>query len=320
MTHNPFFQSHLYSISQLDKEKIELVYALEKIIVSRLQTGTLKPLLQGKILSALFYEPSSRTFASFLSAIQYFGGGFIPFHGMEASSVTKGESFEDTIRTFSHFCNAIVLRHPDKGSSEHASHISSVPIINAGDGGNEHPTQAIMELFTIQSHVHDLANATITILGDLVYGRTIHSLLGILSLFPGITVHVVSPQELLLPRDRVSALRHHGMNLIEHTTIDDRIWMSDVFYVNRIKKEKFKDQKDYEKIRNWFRITPDSLKKMKQTAIVMHPLPRADEIDTSVDTDPRAVYLTEQLDHMVTVRMALLAMILHPDPIGALQE
>jgi aspartate carbamoyltransferase len=320
MQENPLFGKDIVSVRQLDIATLSAIERLGNGFAAGLSAGKRYDLLRGKVITALFYEPSSRTFASFITAAQRLGGGFIPLHGTESSSVAKGETFEDTVRTFAALSDLIVLRHPTEGASSKAAELCGVPIINAGDGGGEHPTQAILELMTIRRHVSDLSRATVTVIGDLLYGRTIHSLVYVLSLFPGLTVNLVSPGSLRMPPEVVSYARDHGVRVVEAESPQDLLPSSDVIYLNRIKKERFADLKEYEKLRDWYRITPKTMEGVRPAAILMHPLPRAEEIDTAVDTDPRAVYFGEQLAIMVQIRMAILALVLTERPWKTVEE
>lgn len=290
--------NHLLRIADLKPADIERIMTMAKdmrTLVERKKTSTM---LAGKIMTALFYEPSSRTFGSFVSAMQRLGGGVIPIQGVSYSSVVKGETLKDTVATFSKFSDVIVLRHPEEGSAQAASEVSDVPIINAGDGIGEHPTQALLDLFTIREHFSDISKLTITFVGDLKNGRTVHSLHALLSAYQAKKFHFVSPDELAMP----------GIGKTD--TMDDVLADTDVLYMTRVQKERFSNPSQYEQLKDRYRITTQTMKRLKKSAILMHPFPRVNEIATDVDGDSRAVYLREQIPNGLYVRMALLSLVL----------
>lgn len=268
-------------------------------------------LLRGKVMTALFYEPSSRTFGSFITSMQRLGGGFIPLQGVTYSSVSKGESLPDTVRTFESFSDVIVIRHPEVGSAKIAAEFCQKPVINAGDGIGEHPTQAILDFYTITQHFPRVSGLTITMVGDMFNGRTIHSLAKLLSLFKGITLNFVSPDLLRVSPSLLTLLRERKTQIAEHENIEGLLGETDVLYVTRVQKERFSDLAMYEKLKHRYVVTPKTLAKMKKKSIIMHPFPRVGEITMDVDLDPRAVYITEQMRNGMYVRMALLALVLH---------
>lgn len=267
-------------------------------------------ILKGKIMTALFYEPSSRTFGSFITAMQRLGGGIIPLQGVTYSSVSKGETLHDTVQTFSQYSDVVVIRHPEVGAAAVAAQASTKPVINAGDGVGEHPTQALLDFFTIQHHFHAVSGLTVTMVGDMLNGRTIHSLSKLLSLYPGIRMHFVSPEILKLPAGLSADLKKRGIALREEEELDGMLKSTDVLYVTRVQKERFTDLDVYDKIKTKYIISRKTLEKMKKSAIVMHPLPRVGEILPEIDEDPRAVYLREQMRNGMFVRMALLKLLL----------
>ncbi len=281
---------HILSAKDFSKEDIENVFALARKKVW--------PTLAGKVMAALFYEPSTRTYGSFISAMQRLGGGIIPISGMGNTSVVKGETFRDTVETFSKLSDIIVIRHPESGAAHIAAEVSTVPVINAGDGTGEHPTQALLDLFTIQSHFQDISELTVTFVGDLKNGRTVHSLRSLLSLYHPKKVHFVSPRELAIP------------GITGSDNLEEVLPETDVLYMTRVQKERFSDPLSYERLKDRFRVTSATMKKLKKTAILMHPLPRVTEIATDVDRDPRAVYFCEQIKNGLYVRMALLSLLL----------
>jgi aspartate carbamoyltransferase catalytic subunit len=291
---------HIVRIGDVSKGEIEQLFTSARNMRDLLAKNTLSRRLEGKILTALFYEPSSRTFGSFIAAMQRLGGGVIPIQGVAYSSVAKGETLEDTIATFSKLSDAIVLRHPQEGAAAIAAKASSVPVINAGDGVGEHPTQALLDLFTIRDHFEDLSNITVTLVGDLLYGRTVHSLLQLFGLFPPKKIILVSPDALRMPESLVAPTMHQTNQL------DEALGETDVLYVTRVQKERFEDPASYDAVKDSFHITKETLEKVKPTAIIMHPFPRVNEIALEVDADSRAVYLREQIANGLYVRMAIL--------------
>jgi aspartate carbamoyltransferase len=266
-------------------------------------------LLKGKILANLFYEPSTRTSSSFMAAMQRLGGAVIPISEVRYSSVAKGETLADTVRTLECYADVIVLRHPEVGAAAVAAKAARKPVINAGDGVGEHPTQALLDSFTIREELGRLDNLTVTMLGDLKFGRTVHSLSRLLTLFTGIKLHYVSPDILRMPREVMDEVAAKGILQTEHSTLDAVLPETDVLYVTRVQKERFEDVDVYEKMKSAFIIAPEVLARAKKDMIVMHPLPRVTEIATDVDDDPRAAYF-RQMEYGLYVRMALLAMVL----------
>lgn len=265
-------------------------------------------LLKGKVMTALFYEPSTRTSSSFISAIERLGGSAIPINEVRYSSVAKGESLPDTVRTLECYSDVIVLRHPETGAAATAAQYCRKPIINAGDGTGEHPTQALLDSFTILEELKHLEGLTVTMLGDLKYGRTVHSLARLLALY-NVKLNYVSPEILRMPLHIVEELRAQNIAQNEYTTLDKVLPETDVLYVTRVQKERFEDLNEYETVKNAYVITPETLKNAKEKMIVMHPLPRVGEISMDVDSDSRAAYF-RQMEYGLYVRMALLAMVL----------
>jgi aspartate carbamoyltransferase len=274
-------------------------------MVSRIGTFDL---LKGKILANLFYEPSTRTSSSFTSAMERLGGSVIPINEVRYSSVSKGESLPDTVRTLECYADVIVLRHPEVGASALAAQYARKPVINAGDGVGEHPTQALLDLFTIVEELDRVDGLTVTMLGDLKYGRTVHSLARLLSLFD-VRLNYVSPEILRMPGEIIAELNEHGLSQVEAHTLEEALPETDVLYVTRVQKERFSDPAEYDQVKDAFVITPAVLQQAKEEMIVMHPLPRVNEISLEVDEDPRAAYF-RQMEYGLYVRMALLAMVL----------
>ena len=265
-------------------------------------------LLRGKVLANLFYEPSTRTSSCFLAAMTRLGGSVIPINEVRYSSVSKGESLRDTVRTLEAYADVIVLRHPEVGSAKIAADAAKKPVINAGDGAGEHPTQAFLDLFTIHEELGRLDGLTVTFLGDLKYGRTVHSLARLLTHY-GAHVKYVSPSVVQMPEALVHELTARELDQSAHASLDEVIADTDVLYVTRVQKERFSSETDYEAARGSYRVDASVLAKMKPKACVMHPLPRVGEIDSAIDDDPRAAYF-RQVENGMYVRMALLAAVL----------
>eukprot|EP00607_Mallomonas_marina_P009697 CAMPEP_0182419656 /NCGR_PEP_ID=MMETSP1167-20130531/4061_1 /TAXON_ID=2988 /ORGANISM="Mallomonas Sp, Strain CCMP3275" /LENGTH=290 /DNA_ID=CAMNT_0024594689 /DNA_START=117 /DNA_END=989 /DNA_ORIENTATION=- len=273
--------------------------------------------LKGKVLATIFYEPSTRTACSFIAAMQRLGGSVIPIYE-QTSSVKKGESFEDTIRTLASFADAIVLRHPMKGSAVTASSVSSKPVINAGDGAGEHPTQALLDMYTIRSELGRIGGETergvpmvIAFVGDLKNGRTVHSLSLLLARYAGDSLHFVfvSPPSLSLPdyiRDRLA----QANTTQEHVeSLDEVIRRADVLYMTRIQRERFETEEEYNTVFGCYCLDAKLMIRAKDRMIVMHPLPRLNEIHTDVDSDPRAAYF-RQMENGMFMRMSVLSLTL----------
>ncbi len=304
----PWYGKDILSVSQFTREDLEYIFAVAhemRIMVERVGTFDL---LKGKILANLFYEPSTRTSSSFTSAMERLGGSVIPINEVRYSSVTKGESLPDTVRTLDCYADVIVLRHPEVGSAALAAKYARKPVINAGDGIGEHPTQALLDAFTIKEELGHIDGLTVTMLGDLKYGRTVHSLARLLSLYK-VKIHYVSPEILRMPPEIIEELQRKGIEQTEHTRLEEVLPETDVLYVTRVQKERFEDPAVYESVKDAYVITPEVMKAAKQRMIVMHPLPRVYEISMDFDDDPRAAYF-RQMEYGLYVRMALLAMVL----------
>lgn len=259
------------------------------------------------ILGLLFFEPSTRTKMSFDSAMKRLGGTTVDMGTVESSSVKKGESLADTVRVIEGYADALVLRHPSEGAAKMASEFVDVPIINAGDGAGQHPTQTLLDLYTIRENV-GFDDLSIGIMGDLKYGRTVHSLSHALTNVDA-RQHFISPESLRLPRSVRYDLHEIGANVREHTGLDDVLSTLDVLYVTRIQRERFPDENEYRKVAGQYRITADLLADAKDDLIVMHPLPRVDEIAPEVDETEHAQYF-QQAHNGIPVRMALLDLML----------
>jgi len=294
--------SHIISASQFDKKNLDKIFEIaDKIKQNKFR----KDFMSGRIMATLFYEPSTRTRLSFESAMIKLGGRVITTeNASEFSSVAKGENLEDTIRVVHSFCDVIVLRHPQVGASKIAAKFSKVPIINAGDGEGEHPTQAILDLYTIFSK-YKKGNFTIAMVGDLKNGRTIHSLALLLSLYQNIKIIFVSPQALAIPKFLKEHLNRKKIKFDQTESLDDALKQADIIYQTRIQKERFRSKSDYDRYFGRYIIDQKSLKLLKKNAIIMHPLPRINEISPQVDSDQRAIYF-EEAQNGVYTRMALL--------------
>lgn len=298
----------ILAVSQFEKEDLEILFAEADRLRAEVAQGKAITEQAGKIMANLFYEPSTRTSSSFAAAIQRLGGGFIPINDVKYSSVAKGESLADTVRTLEQYADVIVLRHPEKGTADEAASASSKPVINAGDGVGEHPTQALLDLYTIHREIGRLEGLTVTMVGDLKYGRTVHSLSHFLGMY-GARLNYVSPESLRMPKQYIDVLNEKGIEQKELTDIESVMSTTDVLYVTRIQKERFDSDAAYKAVKGVYVITPQLMQLGKDSMIVMHPLPRVDEIDPAVDADPRAAYFRE-VENGLYIRMALLNLIL----------
>jgi len=264
-------------------------------------------LLKGKILATLFFEPSTRTRLSFEAAMQRLGGGVISLGSVESSSVAKGETLADTVRTVSQYADVIVIRHPRTGSAKEAADAAPIPVINAGDGIGQHPTQALLDIFTIKKEMGSLKNLTVSMVGDLKYGRTVHALAELLSLFQA-RLYFVSPLALRMPEEITSGLKAKGIEVVETEDMSKGASESNLIYMTRIQRERFSDLSEYEKVKGSYILNKSFLDRIKKKMTILHPLPRVDEISTDVDDYPGAAYF-RQMKNGVFIRMALLAMI-----------
>lgn len=299
------------SIDSLSIQSIQEVFTRADKIRKMSFTQTSK-ILKGKLVTLLFFEPSSRTFSSFSAAVKKLGGMTIEYQNpLQTSSSIKGETLEDTMRVFENYSDAVVMRHFEKGTLQRAADSVSIPVINAGDGIGEHPTQALLDAYTIFNKTSSLKGLTGLMVGDLLNGRTVHSLLKLLSLYKNNTVYLLSPKQLRLEPAFKRLIEKQGTKLIEITSQDEIPLFADYWYWTRVQKERFTDKKEYEKLKNRFVVTPELLaEKGNKKMILMHPLPRVGDIDIRVDKDPRAVYLSDQVKNGLVIRMALLSLIL----------
>ncbi|MDR3573138.1 MAG: aspartate carbamoyltransferase [Anaerolineaceae bacterium] len=305
---SPFYGNDILSVKQFNRADLNYIFSVAhemREMVTRIGTFDL---LKGKILANLFYEPSTRTSSSFTAAMERLGGSVIPISEVRYSSITKGESLPDTVRTLEAYADVIVLRHPEIGSAALAAHYARKPIINAGDGAGEHPTQALLDLFTIEEELHHLDGLTVTMVGDLKYGRTVHSLARLLSLFK-VQINYVSPESLRMPAEIIGELKEKSIPQTEYNTLETVLSSTDVLYVTRVQKERFDDPELYEAVKNSYVINPELMRRAKEEMILMHPMPRLNEISMEVDDDPRAAYF-RQMEYGLYIRMALLALVL----------
>ena len=304
---NEFFGKSVISVRDLDKQKLESIFdATNKII--DMGGDQRREIARGKTLGYLFFEPSTRTRLSFEAAMALLGGTSIGIADGLSSSIHKGETLGDTVKIISGYCDVLALRHSLDGSSRFAAETASKPVINAGSGTEEHPTQTIQDLFTIRKEKKKIDGLKIGIAGDLKYGRTVYSLLYGLSNYD-VDVHLISPESLRIRSDSTYVIKKE-LSYTESTTLDDYIDDLDVLYVTRIQKERFPDEEEYVNVKGSYVIGLDMIKKMKDDAIILHPLPRIDEISTDVDKTKQAKYF-EQAEYGKYTRAALLGLILN---------
>jgi len=304
---NEFYEKNIISVRDLDKQKLELIFdATDKII--DMSQDKRREIARGKTLGYLFFEPSTRTRLSFESAIALLGGTSLGIADATSSSIHKGETLGDTIKVISSYCDVLVLRHSLDGSSRFAAEISNKPVINAGSGTEEHPTQTIQDLYTIKKEKKKIDGLKIGIAGDLKYGRTVYSLLYGLRNYD-VDLHLISPESLRIRSDSTYDIKNE-LSYTESSNIDEYIEDLDVLYVTRIQKERFPDEEEYSKVKGSYVIGSDMVKKMKDDAIILHPLPRIDEISADVDNTKQAKYF-EQAEYGKYTRAALLGLILN---------
>ncbi|PSP54474.1 aspartate carbamoyltransferase [Halobacteriales archaeon QS_1_67_19] len=299
---------HLIDAKQLSREEIESI--LDRAAEIDADPAAFADRHAGAILGLLFFEPSTRTKMSFETAIKRLGGDVVDMGPVDSSSVKKGESLADTVRVIEGYADALVLRHPSQGAAEMVGEFVDVPLLNAGDGAGHHPTQTLLDLYTIRENA-ELDDFSIGIMGDLKYGRTVHSLAHALTNFD-VDQHFISPESLKLPRSVRYDLHESGANVREHTDLESVLATLDVLYVTRIQRERFPDENEYQAVAGEYGIDPETLEAAKDDLTVMHPLPRVDEIAPEVDDTEYAAYF-EQAHNGVPVRMALLDQLLEGD-------
>jgi aspartate carbamoyltransferase len=293
--------------NQFSKNDINVIIKNASYFEKELKRTSSLNLLKGKILATLFFEPSTRTRLSFETAMQRLGGGVISVASAESSSAAKGETVADTARTVAQYADAIVIRHPRLGSAKEAADAVPIPVINAGDGAGQHPTQALLDIYTIYKELGSLRNLTVALVGDLKYGRTVHALAELLTLFRA-RLYFVSPDLLRMPGEITSSLKEKGMEVIETDDMFKAASESRLIYMTRIQKERFGDLSEYERMKGSYIINRGFLDRLKKKVTILHPLPRVDEISTDVDEYSGAAYF-RQMRNGVFVRMALLSMI-----------
>jgi aspartate carbamoyltransferase catalytic subunit len=295
----------IISIRDLNKAKINHILKVSKDMEKRQKRKN--KYLSGKMLACLFFEPSTRTRLSFETAMDRMGGDVIGFSESGSTAISKGESLKDTIKTVESYADAIVIRHPQEGSARLAANASSVPVINAGDGSNQHPTQTLLDLYTIKRETGSLKK-NIAIIGDLKYGRTAHSLAYALSMF-GAKMTFISPKGLEMPEEVITDLSKFNTKIEETNDLEGAIPGCDVLYVTRIQQERFPDPEEYEKVKGAYKITLKTMEQAKKNSIILHPLPRVDEIAPEVDDTKHARYF-KQVHYGLPVRMALLGLVM----------
>ncbi len=298
----------IVSVNQFTRPDLTYIFRVADEMRSLVKRVGATDLLKGYVLGNLFYEPSTRTSSSFIAAMERLGGSVIPIHGVQYSSVSKGESLPDTIRTLECYADVIVLRHPEIGASTVAARYASKPVISAGDGAGEHPTQGLLDLYTIYSELGAVDGLHVAMVGDLKYGRTVHSLARLLRLYD-VQLSFVAPDILRLPGEIKEELAAAGRPLHETDKLDEVIAEADVIYVTRVQKERFADLALYEEVKDYYVVTPEIMSRAKERMALMHPLPRVGEIHADVDDDPRAAYF-RQMENGMYIRMALLAAVL----------
>lgn len=294
----------LVSINDFTKEEILKIVDL----AAEFEANPNQDLLKHKVVASLFFEPSTRTRLSFETAINRLGGRVVGFTDASSSSTTKGETLMDTIKMVSNYADLIVMRHPMEGSARYAAEQSRVPIVNAGDGANQHPTQTLLDLYSIKKTQGTLENLNIFMVGDLKYGRTVHSLLHALAHFNPV-FNFISPDELSMPDEYKVWLDSKGIKYYEHSEFTDIISRADILYMTRVQRERFVDPIEYEKVKDVYILNNAMLDNTKDNLRILHPLPRVNEIDTDVDANPKAYYF-EQAENGVYARMAIMCSIL----------
>ncbi|MBE6505406.1 MAG: aspartate carbamoyltransferase [Methanobrevibacter millerae] len=306
-----FELKNIISIKDFEKSDIEYILNEAEKLEDIAKSKEISEELKGKILGLMFFEPSTRTKMSFETAMKRLSGECIGFENTGSSSVSKGESIADTAKMFEGYCDALVIRHEMEGVSKFISDIVNVPVINAGDGAGQHPTQTLLDLYTIKKEIGSIDNLKIALIGDLKYGRTVHSLANALTLFDNVELYFVSPDKLKMPQEILLDLDKVGMSYTEVSNISEIIDKVNVLYVTRIQKERFVDIDDYLEIKGAYIINKKMLE--GKDLIVMHPLPRIDEIDGDVDDTKYNKYFT-QAANAVPVRMAILKTLIKNNP------
>lgn len=292
----------LISITDFSKEEYLRILDL----AGEFEQNPNQRLLEGKVVASLFFEPSTRTRLSFETAINRLGGRIIGFSDSNSSSVTKGETLHDTIKMVSNYVDLIVMRHPLEGAARYAAEISHVPIINAGDGANQHPTQTLLDMYSIWKTQGRLDDINLLMVGDLKYGRTVHSLLMAMSEFKNPVFNFIAPEELAMPNEYKNYLTEKNIKYDEHLEFTDIISEADIMYMTRVQKERFSDPIEYEKVKNVYILKNEMLHNTKSNLRILHPLPRVNEINIDVDSNPKAYYFEQALNGLYT-RQAIIS-------------
>ena len=299
-------KKNLISITDFSKEEYLKIMELS----SQFEENPSQSLLKGKVIATLFFEPSTRTRLSFETAINRLGGKIIGFSDSNSSSVSKGETLHDTIKMVSNYADLIIMRHPLEGSARYAAEVADVPVINAGDGANQHPSQTLLDMYSIMKTQGRLDDINLFMVGDLKYGRTVHSLLMAMSQFKNPIFNFVAPPELAMPDEYKIYLSNKGIRYFEHLEFNDIINQADIIYMTRVQKERFIDPVEYEKVKNVYILKNEMLANTKPTVKILHPLPRINEIHTNVDSNPKAYYFTQAKNGVYT-RMAIISHLLN---------
>lgn len=289
-----------------DYSKDEILEILES--AAGFETNPNRKILQGKVVATLFFEPSTRTRLSFETAVVRLGGSVIGFSDAATSSSSKGESLNDTIRMVSSYADAIVMRHPLEGAARYASEISPIPIINAGDGANQHPSQTLLDLYSIRKTQGGLENLNISLVGDLKYGRTVHSLIIAMSHFKP-SFKFIAPDELKMPEEYKVFCRKNDIPFVETAELTDSFNDADILYMTRVQRERFQDLMEYERVKNIYTLHDNMLENTKPNLRILHPLPRVNEINPDVDSNPKAYYF-QQAQNGLYIRQAILSKVL----------
>ena len=299
-------KKNLISITDFSKEEYLKIMELSR----QFEENPSQSLLKGKVIATLFFEPSTRTRLSFETAINRLGGKIIGFSDSNSSSVSKGETLHDTIKMVSNYADLIIMRHPLEGSARYAAEVSDVPVINAGDGANQHPSQTLLDMYSIIKTQGRLDDINLFMVGDLKYGRTVHSLLMAMSQFKNPIFNFVAPPELAMPDEYKLYLSNKGIRYFEHLEFNDIINQADIIYMTRVQKERFIDPVEYEKVKNVYILKNEMLANTKPTVKILHPLPRINEIHPNVDSNPKAYYFTQARNGVFT-RMAIISHLLN---------
>jgi aspartate carbamoyltransferase catalytic subunit len=299
-------KKNLISITDFSKDEYLKIMELSQ----KFEDNPNQSLLKGKVIATLFFEPSTRTRLSFETAINRLGGKIIGFSDSNSSSVSKGETLHDTIKMVSNYADLIIMRHPLEGSARYASEVSDVPVINAGDGANQHPSQTLLDMYSIMKTQGRLDDINLFLVGDLKYGRTVHSLLMAMSQFNNPIFNFVAPPELAMPDEYKLYLSNKGIRYFEHLEFNNIINQADIIYMTRVQKERFIDPVEYEKVKNVYILKNEMLENTKPSVKILHPLPRINEIHTDVDGNPKAYYFTQAKNGVYT-RMAIISHLLN---------